>query len=294
MKTRKWQNEWQGGVIIKLNNTSGSGPSTLITRLIGGLKLVLITGIAYGFARIVIGFTAPESLWESPPSIQPSPVTRAASTRVVDLSFDPFHRNSETVADEIIEIGTDAPETTLNLKLFGRRAGKNGTAIVQTPDKKQALYKIGDEIIDGVILKAVTADYIVLSQGGRVERLTFEREAARTLSPIADEITRTATMSTSLPPTSLPPTSGAANALMDQIRIQPVYHNGVKRGIRLSPRSSKIDLSQYGLQPSDIITRINTVDMAAKRPDIFALRNERHITLTILRDGVQTTLSIGH
>ncbi len=277
---------------IKLNSKLGSGPSTLITRLISGLKLALIAGIAYGFARMVIAFIAPESLWVSPAaSPTANSTTSAPSIRSIDLSFDPFHRNSETIADEIIEIGTDAPETTLNLKLFGRRAGKNGTAIVQTPDKKQALYKIGDEIIDGVILKAVTADYIVLSQGGRVERLTFEREAARTLSLTADEITRTAT---SLPPTSLPPTSGAVNAIMDQIRIRPVYHNGVKRGIRLSPRSSKIDLSQYGLQPSDIITRINSVDMAAKRPDIFSLRNERHITLTILRDGVETTLNIGH
>jgi len=49
---------------------------------------------------------------------------------------------------------------------MGRTTGLNGSgsAILRTPDNKEATYSLEDEILPGVTLQAVNKDFIVLKQ----------------------------------------------------------------------------------------------------------------------------------
>ena len=130
------------------------------------LELCLLVGSIYFVIRSVIGFLSPESLW----STNSANVRNAAAVQnagpVIDAraglsaslsSFDPFHRKRAPDA-EIDIIAQSVPETKLDLRLFGLRSGEGGSAILQTPDKKQGVFKVGQEIIDGVVLKSVSSN----------------------------------------------------------------------------------------------------------------------------------------
>jgi len=238
--------------------------SQLSQRAAGALQLALVLLSIFLLSRAAIAFIAPESLWTAPPAaIASAASSQTAQTARLDSRFDPFHREV-TIADEIIEIGTDAPETTLNLKLFGRRAGSNGSAILETADRTQKVFRVGDEIMNGVILKAVNPDHIVLSQGGRIERLTFERENETFL----------------IEPSTKPKESSATT-----ITASPT--NGALQGFRLTPKNGSVNLPSLGLRSGDVVSAIEDIDLTsptlnpAEIPGKLSGRS--NVRLTVLR-----------
>lgn len=226
------------------------------------LRLCLALLTVYLLVKAVIAFLAPESLWTLP---QPSQASFAApasqSPQSYNFSFDPFHR--EQPQDQApVDAAQDAPETTLNLKLFGRRAGAEGSAIIQTPDNKQKAYSIGDEIINGVELKSVLPGYVVLSLNGRLERLTFTRDQESVLRV--------------KPPENLKLT---AEGFMRDIEIKSVAIDGGGRGYQVNPRFGGAKLGKYGLERGDILLSMGGTDLTRGQP------NWRNIADNISRTG---------
>lgn len=224
------------------------------------LGLALLT--VYFLMKALIAFLAPESLWLVP---QQSTTARAAQAQQnapnYDFSFDPFHR--EKPQDQRpVDAAQDAPETTLNLKLFGRRAGDNGSAIIQTPDNKQKAYSVGDEIINGVTLKSVLPDYVVLSINGRLERLTFTREQDSVLGLKTPEDFKL-----------------TAEDFMRDIDIKPVAVGSGGIGYQVTPRFGGANLSKYGLERGDILLSLGATDLTRGQP------NWRNISDNISRSG---------
>ena len=231
-------------------------------RAIGALQIALLLGAVYCLSRAALTFFAPQSVWEAPQvSEQTTARTPSQTAARFDVRFDPFHRGVAGVDDEVIEFGTDVPETTLNLKLFGRRAGKNGTAILETADRIQKVFKIGDEIMDGVTLKAVNPDYIVLSQGGRIERLTFERETDTLLAaPKTQASKKTTTVSTAIK--TVPKPLDVAG-FMSAIALAPALSNGKLTGFRITPKNGAVNLADIGLKSGDVIAAIGEFDLTS-------------------------------
>lgn len=263
----------------------------LSQRAAGALQLALVLLSIFLLSRAAIAFIAPESLWTAPPAS----MTIAASGQTVqtarlDPRFDPFHREV-TVADEIIEIGTDAPETTLNLKLFGRRAGSNGSAILETADRTQKVFRVGDEIMNGVILKAVNPDHIVLSQGGRIERLTFERENETFLiEPSAKPKESFATPIKANPIMTV-------EQFMAGVNLAPSVQNGALQGFRLTPKNGSVNLPSLGLRTGDVVSAIEDIDLTSPTlnpAEIPAkLSGRSNVRLTVLRGGKTIFVKLG-
>jgi type II secretory pathway component PulC len=76
--------------------------------------------------------------------------------------------------------------STLNLKLHGvfAGAGKKWVAAIINIEQKDKAFKRGDEILPGVTLSSVYADYVELSLQGRIERLNLERPTGAPISPV--------------------------------------------------------------------------------------------------------------
>jgi len=255
--------------------------------------LLCLTGlIFYVLTRAIIVFITPESIWVVPQSSQ-SPVPKAltVTAQTYDFSFDPFHRDAPVVETAI---GEDAPETTLNLKLYGLRAGEGGSAILQTPDRVQGVYSIGDEIIKGVTLKAVNARYIVLSQNGQLERLTFDGddETGLRAPPNYDEITVNPVISRQKAVKIM-----SAGELMSAIALTRVTENGQVTGYRLTPKRADVNLSALGLKSGDVITHIGSEDLTTGRPEfgplIAELSQARSVDLKVIRGGNVITIKVG-
>lgn len=254
--------------------------------VIVGAQGVLAALTVYFLVRAVVLFTTPQSIWTVGDTSSHIQSPSRPGVQAYSFNFDPFHRDAKPAS---IDEGSDAPETTLNLKMVGRRAGDGGSAIIVTPDRKQGVYRVGDEIISGVTLKTVTPDYIVLSQGGRLERLTFERSES--------------TMTLAQPNTTNPTISRAStqqvslNDLVAAVNLERVSEGGRIQGFRIVPRRSSANLSAFGLQPGDVITKIANQDLTSGRPNLpqlFAeLSQRKSANITLIRNGQTLNVKVG-
>ncbi|MEM9989887.1 MAG: type II secretion system protein N, partial [Pseudomonadota bacterium] len=107
------------------------------------------------------------------PSPEAVPVTMMASAPA-DLTifarFDPFLGNMPPPPLEVYE---RAEETRLNLRLVGTYLdGENPSAIVES-DNGQHPFFIGETIINGVTIKSIRTNQIILSRNGVTETLTL-------------------------------------------------------------------------------------------------------------------------
>jgi|GEM_PF-886381 len=277
-------------------------------------ELVIFLGIVYFCVRAVLGFLAPQSLWT--PVIQNTQIaaaqTSAQSAAQFDFSTDPFHRD---IAPNEVSVGQDAPETSLSLKLYGRRAGATGSAIIETPDRVQGVFNIGDEIIDGVTLKAVNPEYVVLSRRGTLERLTFERDGESLFgtnvpdAPVNNAGSKTSGRSGAASPqmtdqmSSRSETSLAQMSPQDLIsalsftRVMERGKSGSVKGFEVTSTSDKINLEAFGLRSGDIITSIGGQDLTKGRPEIGAIISQlsasNSVRLNVLRGETNLVLNVG-
>ena len=275
-----------------------------IIRAVFTLMLFLL---AFFIMRIVITVTNPESIWKSPKLA--GDVMQASSVRgTQNFSFktDPFNRAAAIAIDVVPDEGQNAPETTLQLTLTGRTTGPNGSAILRTPDNKEATYSLEDEIITGVFLKAVNKNFIVLDVDGQIQRLTFDRgEQTGLMDSTVDSdsakpsvnVKRAGVSAAQNDVANTPAISGDITSLFQNISLRRVMKDGDMKGYSVKANQPSVNLSSYGFAKGDIVTAIGSTDITRGRPDFLALfetaAQSGGIEVTVLRNGQTRTLKLG-
>ncbi len=252
--------------------------------------LLLLAVLAYFIAKIVITLTNPESLWVSDNLTTSAPVAPVVKAANFSFTTDPFKTsNSEPVTKSVV-LNEDVPETTLNLKMTGRIAGDNGSAILRTSDKKEAVYRIDEEVISDVILKAVNKDFVVLSVNGQLQRLTFERDKDIGLSR-----TKTAPQQKKTSPDSV--LSGDVMSLLKSVNLRRSLKNGKLQGYKVKSNSPGLDVKKFGFERGDIVTAFDGKDITQGNVDLLKLFQEasqkKQVDLTVLRNGQTQTIQLG-
>jgi len=213
-----------------------------------------------------------------------------ADIKTIDSSilrtFDPFHRDIPVSTNTPIAIS--APETTLDLKVFGMRAdigGDSSSAIIQTPDNKQASYFLGDEIIPGVTLKQVEIDYVILDRNGVLERLSRQGKTEDEQSAVQKTALAVAAKTLSF----------KAADLINDVRFYPHREGRNVVGYRIRARRGGA-LEKYGLQSRDMITAINGESLTQNQVNLPALmknlKQARYASIQIIRDDVPMTIEV--
>ena len=255
----------------------------------------LIALAGYLAVRLVLAIVAPESRFE--PVELAAPVQASATApQSYDFSYNPFSAGDATETVETPDVTEapsteDAPETTLNLTLTGLRAGPNGSAFIQTPDGQADNYYVGDEIMNGVYLREVRVDHIVIDVNGQVQKLTSEdAKNARREGANAAPSRGAGKLSTlkSVSPEDL--------ITKFEIRAQ-LDMDGERQGVTLKPRSPGVSIEDYGFETGDIFTSIAGQALTSGFPDIVALRRAiqpgRPVVVQILRDGAPMSITVG-
>lgn len=140
------------------------------------LEILLLVLLAVQLARLVWTVATPVGPLGRWKPEQPAQMTPAARTALF-ARFDPFFRTGTAPGPAAV--------TSLSLKLFGIRmneASGQGSAIIAGPDGIQSSVGVGDEIVAGVKLKAVTIDHVVIDRGGTEETLYLDQSQA---APVA-------------------------------------------------------------------------------------------------------------
>ncbi|PHR61337.1 MAG: hypothetical protein COA43_03025 [Robiginitomaculum sp.] len=196
--------------------------------------------------------------------------------------FDIFNRAKPIT--ETVAIEENAPETTLNLKVYGMRAdlgGDTSSAIIQTPDLKQAIYYVGDEIIPNVTLKSVSIDFVILDRNGVNERLSRQGRKE-------GEVSANQTL-------QIGGVSFKARDLINNVRFYPKRMGRQVIGYRVMARRG-VKLEDYGLERNDIVIAINGEDMSGGKVNLPNLwknfKLARYASIQVLRDDVPMTIEV--
>ena len=278
---------------------------------LGALALAGVGISAFWLAKAATIFASPESEWVAPLPVTPAYAQQAIVPRL-DVNFDAFHRAPEV--EEVVDttIGEDAPETTLNLVLVGRRSGPAGSAYIRTPDRRQDNYYVDDEIISGVTLEAVYPGHVIIRRATGLERLSMRDRAPFGAEP-AEATSQPPIQRTSAPSTPRPASDPLAKIrnqytsenplakvapgdILQQASLTTAVVDGERVGMRVGSRDGA-DLTHFGLESGDIVTTINGIDLAEGRIDIADLYTDLQeasaVTLVVLRDGAPVTVRIG-
>jgi general secretion pathway protein C len=232
--------------------------------------------------------------WNQPlPEPLPLMQTSAPAPPAASLSRWHLFGNAAPLQDNRA-LASNAPETQLQLTLLGVWAGRDpriGRAMIADAAGVETGFKVGAEVAPGVVLDQVLKDRVVLSRGGASEVLMLSREP-RTATTGTSAAGNSSTM----------PRSGASAApagaaigmpipggvmgvpqlpmqgvdmeavrkslgadprdLAQNVTATPVMENGKFVGVRLFSAKYAGSLAKLGLQPEDVVTQVNGVDVS--------------------------------
>lgn len=240
--------------------------------------VVVLAGVSAQLVWSLMGSPAwPAGPVQGPAAAQKS---RVAWQSGVLTSVDPFHSG---VAGDPTTQAARAPETMLNLGLFGIRAGANGgSAIIAGEDKVQKFFAVGEEIMPGVRLEAVFPDRVSIRRNGVAESLSLDARRDGNGAPAA-MVVAAVPVSAQAVAAAEGRIRGTAQTFLTSVRVRPRAGGG----LILESAASGI-LEQTGLAAGDIIVAVNGVpvnDAAAVMSMAATLAGADRVALDIERNG---------
>lgn len=262
------------------------------TDLLGLVEIGLIALVAVQCARLVWTVATPVGPvgdWQA---------HRSAAVPVANTAgFDPFFRLAGQTGPVAV--------TALDLKLYGVRqdqASGRGSAIVGTPDGQQRSFAVGDEIMPGVVLKAVDFDSVTITREGTDEQLYMDQSGgapvaggAGPAAPAPGIVAPPAPTQAPIPPAAVVPAAPRGDAARD-IRVQPRTNGREVTGVTVFPQASGEAFRAAGLAPGDVVVAVNgqRIRSAGQAQALAsAFQGPRPPVLQVERDGRVMTLRPG-
>lgn len=252
------------------------------------LEKALLVLLALQLVRLVWAVMAPVGSfgpWEGRQAQLLSPSARQA----LFASFDPFFR---TGAPQQVGSGV---VTSLALTLYGVRLNEGsglGSAIIASPDGVQNSFAVGDEIMPGVVLKAVAFDHVTIDRGGAEEQIFLDQS-----TPAPDAETAPAAgagWQSAAPPPPAPPGAGpTVDSLKRDIGFAPRMQNGRVTGLAVLSKGP--GFAGAGFKPGDIVTQVNGQPIGSAG-DLQTLQNQiapgARLSLTVERGAAVASVNI--
>lgn len=197
-------------------------------------------------------------------------------------------------------------DPTTNLSLFispatelvlgGVLAGddpKLGYAMIDLRNGSVTLFKVGDQIKEGITLHSVYPDRVLLDIDGRILPLWFSGSASSG-----------ATSSLRKPPSSQASVKypldhvevSASGTLRDAVQYSELKVSGRLRAIRVSPAQDMLAFQEFGLVPGDLIIAVNGIPIEEQQDGesvLELLGSPANGHVTIVRNGRRHDLPIG-
>ncbi|MBN8445973.1 MAG: type II secretion system protein GspC [Gammaproteobacteria bacterium] len=303
-----WQHLSQSSAFAGIVRFFSSLP---VARLNQIFSVVLVITLAWLAARItwfVVPTPAQKPLQVSMSGVKTQSNNSSELERVISAKL--FGQYQEK-ATEVVQTVTDAPQTTLNLKLTGvvatGKTPEQGTAIIENNGVEQ-VYAI-DEQIDGsgAVLKQVIEDRVILQVNGRMETLMLDGLEYQQLTVANSAIEEGQLQEAGeAGPDEMGPAQGDIDELrremtaepmklFDYIRVQPRNRGGKMYGYALLPGKDPKMFAQFGLQPNDVAVEINGVrldDMQQAYSVMQELGEAKQVSIKLERDGEMKDISI--
>lgn len=296
--------------IIQLRERLSRLPILLFRR---PLNVLLVLLLAWLLAQLSWQVLPVPSYSILPNTSAAAPVNGSAPVSLSALALHPLFgkADAQPQAAVITQAVTEAPKTTLNVKLTGLVAvpanPQAGSAIIEHRGK-EATYAVGDAL-EGTRAKLhqVLEDRVLLEQSGRYETLMLDGVEFTRIAQANAGLGRidSPDVEASQEPITIaqPVATGFNNPdlqaqrdeimaepmkFFDYIRVQPEQRDGQLFGYRLMPAKDPAMFQQLGLQQGDIAVEINGIplnDMQQAMRVINEIRDATEASIKIERDG---------
>ncbi|CAK0754342.1 general secretion pathway protein C [Gammaproteobacteria bacterium] len=281
--------------------TALSFPTNFFGRLAMPVTILLILVLAHTLAYLTWNlWPGPESSPTPPRPLAARPTIAQGPDSEVIVKTHLFGKVDQ--ARPMAATPMAVPETPLNLTLRGIIAASfpDGGAIIAEQGGSDHFFQVGALITNGVVLQEVHPDHVILARNQRLETLRLPREFLGTNHPQSDntvpEPPKTNLESSKDDDGNVQSLSYYRDQLFDSpgnvvnlIQAQPVYQGAKLQGFRVRPsRKNEKLFKRYGLQPNDIVTRINGValDNPMKAFEVLNdLRNATTLSVELSRQG---------
>ncbi|MEQ9437363.1 type II secretion system protein N [Hyphomonas sp.] len=277
----------------------------VLPRLRVGLTFLLVAILGLLSARLLWLLVEPGGAVSHPLRLPTTTAAASVNSTLASADLTLLTRSSrfgtQAPGGDIIP---DAPATSLNLTLKGVRSVASDTreptsrqvptAIILTPDGRALTYHPGDAIIEGVTLDRVLQDRVLIRKSGALETLVMDSSSDSLAvlsrageSGLIEGAPRPATISQS-------PAAIVTRSLLASVDIAPVYLDGVLTGYRITSPRSPSDLSGTGLQPGDLVTRVEGRPVGEIDIQSFTerLSNSTELSMTVQRNGASVPVTL--
>lgn len=190
----------------------------------------------------------------------------------------------------------NAPKTTLDLTLLGVAAGganfPSQAIIANGSNRNQHTYAIGASLPGGAVVHGIFADRVVIAHDGRLESLSLPQPGT---SIIATDMHFGNGQGVNMPSLQYNPGHSQPivssrfrhrieqhpESLMQYLKVRPYEDHGKVEGYRVYPGNHAALFKKAGLQPGDLVTRINGVPLNNGAHTMEAMAQLRHARGTV-------------
>lgn len=245
--TRVWPSGWpvlRTGRLADAVRLRGAGLRRGVELAIAALILIQIVRLVLLFMALDTGARAAEAV-------------TVPDTGVLSRFDAFFHTGERSSLAEITNAGSE------QLRLFGVRAGAGGggSAILGLPDGTQLSVGVGEEVLPGLVLRAVAEDHVTVARGSSVSRIDFGEVPVGAASvpppPSTPQVVA--------PPRPAPAPAASEAAVIDPARLmaeaglRPRMQGLSVKGFTVTARGQSADLEAAGLQAGDVILSVNGI-----------------------------------
>ena len=291
---QQWPQAW-GQAVSRIFAQAGQNKALVIS-----VNLLLILGVSYQLADLS---------WRLLPRVEqtaiplpPADVSVRQQQAPLDLGRWHLFGKEQTQPQQATK-AVAIPETRLKLILRGVVSGSYDSlsgAIIADPSGKQSFYQLGADLPGGAVLKEVHQRHIVLMRNGSLETLRLPTDE---LSSIGDDDTSSreqvdTTFQSTAPQMTLLEYRDTLlrnpQQLADVVRARPYHRNGIS-GYQINPGRDAALFSKLGLQPNDVITSVNGInlDNPARGLNVMqTLADQTQVTIEVLRAGIPQTMTV--
>lgn len=214
-----------------------------------GVELAVAALILIQLVRLMLLFMAPNT------GARAAEVVTAPDTGVLSRFDAFFHTGARSSLAEITNAGSE------QLRLFGVRAGAGGggSAILGLPDGTQLSVGVGEEVLPGLVLRAVAQDHVTVARGSSVSRIDFGELPVGAAS-VPPPPTTPQVVAPPSPAASRPEAAVIDPArLMAEAGLRPRMQGLSVNGFTVTARGQSADLQAAGLRAGDVILSVNGI-----------------------------------
>ncbi len=260
-------------------------------------NLLLLGLLAWTLAGLIWKFLAPAPAFRLPA------LPSARSPQRTEIVAPDLARITSLFGTADATGQTNAGQSTLPFKLRGVITTGKGAAVLSGVQAKEAAFAVGDELQQGMYLRRVASDHVVIDNRGREERILLDAKPAISLNQLGNPPPRGLIVPADgqRPAASTAPETRTTQVLpisMPRARLIGAMQNGniaewatglrtdPRKGIRIEAGSARSLVDALQLQEGDVLQRINGKSLSHPG-DIALVYNEfsqkNKIQLELLR-----------